>query len=416
LTAFDWKNLRARLSRLGFLGGQLSRQLIGTWRDARSVGARHGVSTFHIFRDLVILNATGSLGLRPYFQYRLFNPALSLGEKRRYLPDTPWANARLWSRFNPKQYGCLYANKLIFNRFFSAHGLPLARILGVYDPLVGRTMDGRPLRSVADLQEWLPTVANDGFVFKPIEGVRGHSILVFEGRAKHDGNQFATLSGELYDAQRLIAFADDTADLTRHRPDANRRAFLIEERIRPHPQLAAFIGPTLCSVRFQTIIALDGKPRIIAAVFKLQPDPVGVDHLIYGAVGCWVDLDTGRVLSGRTRDSLEDATMIPHTQTSFIGFQLPDWEVAKELALRAAEAFPWARSIGWDVGLSESGPVLIEGNEEWSPSLIQMPAPRGLMTGDFEALYRSLGRHINPSTPPAPESVTQSPRAIADSS
>jgi hypothetical protein len=365
--------------------------LADAWRDARLVAAQNRVSTFHILRELVTLNATQSLGLRPYFQYRLFDPALSPEQKRRYLPDTPWANIRLWSRFNPKQYGCLYANKLIFNRFFGAVRVPVARILGVFDPTMGHTMDGKSLRTTADLRAWLPTVAKDGFVFKPIEGVRGHSILVFDGPTEHDQNLFATLSGELYDAERLVAFANDTAQLERHRPGANLRAFLVEERIRPHPKLAQFIGPTLCSVRVQTIIAVDGKARIIAAVFKLQPKPVGVDHLIYGAVGCWVDLESGTIIGGRTRDSLEDATTIPGTDTSFIGFQLPDWGRAKELALRAAEAFPWARSIGWDVALSESGPMLIEGNEEWSPSLIQMPAPHGLMTGEFAELYRSLG-------------------------
>jgi hypothetical protein len=415
LKAGDWTEVRARLNRLGFYAGRAAQQLVEAWRDARLVAARNGVSTFRILRELVVLNATHSLGVRPYFQYRLFDPALSPEDKRRYLPDTPWANARLWSRFTPKQYGCLYANKLIFNRFFSALGLPVARILGVYDPLVGHTMDGRPLRSPADLRDWLPSVAKDGFVFKAIEGVRGHSILVFDGPARHDPNRFATLAGQLYDADQLVAFAEDTAELKRHRPGANRRAFLIEERIRPHPKLAEFIGPTLCSVRLQTIIAVDGKPKIIAAVFKLQPEPVGVDHLIYGAVGCWVDLESGALLGGRTRDSLEDSELIPGTEKSFIGFQLPDWEKAKELALRAAEAFPWARSIGWDVAMSERGPVLIEGNEEWSPSLIQMPAPHGLMTGEFAELYRSLGHKAGRSTLPAPGSAKRSPPGDAGS-
>lgn len=403
------------MNRLRFFAGRAAQQLLEAWRDARLVAARNRVSTFRIFRELVALNATHSLGIRPYFQYRLFDPTLSAQEKRRYLPDTPWANARLWSRFNPKQYRSLYANKLIFNRFFSAVGLPVAKIFGVYDPMVGRAMDGRPLRSSADLREWLPSVATDGFVFKAIEGVRGHSLLVFDGRTAHDPNLFATLSGEHYDAERLVAFADDTAELQRHQPGANRRAFLIEERIRPHPNLAEFIGPTLCSVRIQTIVAVDGKSKIIAAVFKLQPKPVGVDHLIYGAVGCWVDLDSGVLLGGRTRNSLEDATMIPGTQTSFVGFQLPDWQKTKELALRAAEAFPWARSIGWDVAMSGSGPVLIEGNQEWSPSLIQLPAPHGLMTGEFEQLYRSLGSSAGRSTSPAPGFVKRSPPAGAGS-
>jgi hypothetical protein len=355
------------------------------------VATRHRISRLRILRELLVLNATRSLGLKPYFQYRLFDPALSAAEKRRYLPDTPWANGRLWARFNPRQYACLYANKLIFNRFFGAAGLPVAQVFGVYDPEVGRSTRGQSLRTAADLAAWLPDVARNGFVFKALEGVRGHNILVFVGPAEHEPGVFLTLSGDRYDAARLTAFASDTGHLKRHRPGANRRAFLIEERIRPHPSLAEFIGPTLCSVRFQTIVTRGGEAQIVAAVFKLQPRPVGVDHLIYGAVGCWVDLESGRLAGGRTRDSLEDARLIPGTERSFVGFQLPDWVQARELALGAAEAFPWARSIGWDVALSDRGPVLIEGNEEWSPSLIQMPAPHGLMTGEFAELYRALG-------------------------
>jgi hypothetical protein len=190
----NWKRLSARVNRLGFFAGRVTHQLADAWHDARLVAAQNRVSTFHILRELFTLNATQSLGLRPYFQYRLFDTALSAEQKRRYLPDTPWANVRLWSRFNPKQYGCLYADKLIFNRFFGAVGLPVARIFGVFDPTMGRTMEGKSLRTTADLREWLPTIAKEGFVFKPIEGVRGHSILVFDGLAEHDQNLFATLS------------------------------------------------------------------------------------------------------------------------------------------------------------------------------------------------------------------------------
>ena len=60
------------------------------------------------------------------------------------------------------------------------------------------------------------------------------------------------------------------------------------------------------------------------------------------------------------------------------------------MALQAAAAFPWARAIGWDIAISDRGPVLIEGNRTWSPSLIQMPAPHGLITGEFRALCDAL--------------------------
>jgi hypothetical protein len=103
-----------------------------------------------------------------------------------------------------------------------------------------------------------------------------------------------------------------------------------------------------------------------------------------------VDLETGRLGRGRTRKSREDTSVIPGTDTSFLGFELPDWELLQDVALRAAAAFPWARAIGWDIGVSDRGPVLIEGDERWSPSLIQMPAPHGLRTGELKALCDSL--------------------------
>jgi hypothetical protein len=83
--------------------------------------------------------------------------------------------------------------------------------------------------------------------------------------------------------------------------------------------------------------------------------------------------------------------VIPGTERRFVGFELPDWDRVKELALSAAMVFPWARSIGWDIAISDHGPVLIEGNAHWSPSLLQIPAPRGLMTGELKAMIDALG-------------------------
>jgi hypothetical protein len=140
-----------------------------------------------------------------------------------------------------------------------------------------------------------------------------------------------------------------------------------------------------------TLVGLSGKPAILGAVYKLQPGNEGVDHLSHGALGTWVDLDTGALGPGRSRHHLRWSEVIPGTEKRFVGFQLPDWAELKDLALRAAMVFPWARSIGWDIALSDRGPVLIEGNAHWSPSLLQIPAPRGLMTGELKAVVDALG-------------------------
>ncbi len=108
-------------------------------------------------------------------------------------------------------------------------------------------------------------------------------------------------------------------------------------------------------------------------MFKIQPLPLGVDHMVHGAIGCWVDMATGALTSGRARSDFREWTTVPRTNRSFIGFVLPHWSEVKDLALRAAAAYPWARCVGWDIGIAADGPVLIEGNWDWSPSQIRIP-------------------------------------------
>jgi hypothetical protein len=358
-------------------------------RDIRSARAEQGVGTLRIVRELLVLNLTKWMGVRAYFQYRLFDPKLTLRQKSQYLPDSKWATERLWSLLNPVQYRMPFRNKLLFSRLFGGQGLPVARVHGVYDPQVGHTPDGQPLRNAADLRSWLRSCGGAGFVFKALWGREGYQVLVFAGAAPNQPDSFVTLSGDRYDAGRLVEFTRQTDDLKRVGAD-EPESYLIEERIRPHPVLAELVGPTLCCVRIVTLIGLSGEPRILGAVYKIQPKPLGVDHLSFGALGSWVDLDSGRLGPGRSRHEFGYASVIPGTDRNFVGFQLPGWSEVKNLALRAAVVFPWARAIGWDIAISDRGPILIEGNAEWSTSLLQIPAPHGLATGEFKLLCDTL--------------------------
>lgn len=236
-----------------------------------------------------------------------------------------------------------------------------------------------------------PTLLS-GYPCNGAQGAEGHKILVFTGREVNEPNRIVALNGDVYDADRIVASTKEDAVLKAGNPGADTRSYLLEQRIRQHPDLVALVGPTLCCVRVLTIVTLEGEPKIVAAVFKLQPDPVGVDHLMHGGVGAWVDPDSGVLGRGRVRDHLADVSTIPGTNISFLGFQLPYWPEVRDLAYRAAAAFPWARAIGWDIAISEQGPVLVEGNERWATSLVQMPAPHGLMTGEFKTLYETLRR------------------------
>jgi Sugar-transfer associated ATP-grasp len=384
------KQLAARVRKWEQRFARHAKGLASAWRDSATLAREHGLSRVKMLSEAASLAVQGRMGVDTYFHYRFFDPRLTAEAKRQYLSEAPGANRQLWSVLTPSRYGCLFDNKLIFNRYFTSFGLPLATVFGVFDPQVGRTMDGESLRTEPELGAFIRRFRQEGFAFKPAEGMRGHLVLILTGSSPADSDTFLTLAGERYDAAALVAAARNTAALETQAPGANLSPFLIEERIRPHPAMAELIGPTLCTVRVVTIVALDGSPRIVASVLKLQPKPLGVDHLMYGALGCWVDPDTGALGPGRTRTSYGYTSVIPGTDRSFVGYRLPCWEQVKEAALQAATAFPWARSIGWDIGISDRGPVVIEGNQKWSPSLVQLPAPYGLMRGDLKALYDTL--------------------------
>src|SRR5690606_10909580 len=67
----------------------------------------------------------------------------------------------------------------------------------------------------------------------------------------------------------------------------------------------------------------------------------------------------------------------PDTGVCFEGFTLPYWNDTTNLVLRAHQAFPELGVIGWDVAITEQGPVLIEANHAWDINLLQVAHRRG---------------------------------------
>ena len=60
--------------------------------------------------------------------------------------------------------------------------------------------------------------------------------------------------------------------------------------------------------------------------------------------------------------------MHPDTGIKFSEFHAPEYKQAVKLACRAHKALYGIRAIGWDVAISDHGPVFIEGNDNWEIS------------------------------------------------
>lgn len=102
-----------------------------------------------------------------------------------------------------------------------------------------------------------------------------------------------------------------------------------------------------------------------------------------------VDITTGRLglvsYLGQTGD-LRFFRQHPASGAVVEGRVLPLWSQVRDLAIRAHEAFkPWML-IGWDICITDDGPVIIEGNSAPCSDILQRRHRKPLGAGRFGEL------------------------------
>ena len=71
----------------------------------------------------------------------------------------------------------------------------------------------------------------------------------------------------------------------------------------------------------------------------------------------------------------------------FEGYPVPFYAESVELALKAHALFPRLLTVGWDVAVTQDGPMLVEGNHDWDIEMLQVVHQKGAV-GRFREIYR----------------------------
>ena len=148
-----------------------------------------------------------------------------------------------------------------------------------------------------------------------------------------------------------------------------KSGFLFQETIKQHPDLNVLNPSCLNTIRFDTFIDPDGKIEIMSGYMRMSINNLCVDNSSSG--GCYVGLDinTGKLKREAYLDFRHSGVKVlfahPVTNVVFENFAIPFFPEAKELVIRTASYMPGLRIVGWDVGIGETGPVLIEGNSDY---------------------------------------------------
>lgn len=147
-----------------------------------------------------------------------------------------------------------------------------------------------------------------------------------------------------------------------------RATYIVQDVVVQHDALKAFKTKSVNTIRIVTVKGKSGKIGVFSAFLRLSASADSfVDNRARGGLGIGIELNTGKLMKyGLPHDNFGSKLEVhPLSGITFEGYQLPYWNEVVELVVNAHKQFYKLQSIGWDVIITENGPTLLEGNDDW---------------------------------------------------
>lgn len=257
-------------------------------------------------------------------------------------------------------------NKRLFAVRCRAAGLP-----------VPEAFEGDP----ADISRWI--ASQDAIVAKPNYASKGRGVTGFRrttGGSWSSGGRPLTV----IDVERLLRVTLQAGGV-------------VQTALETHPELAPISAGALPTLRVMTAVDESGALVACDTVIRLSAGGSGVvDNFNAGNIVAGIDTERRIANAFRRVGGVVGAVeRHPADGRPLVGWPVPDVDAAVALALRAHETFRESfKVIGWDVGLTPSGPCLIEGN--WNPGtdILALVSGQGVGETRLGALYRHHLEHV----------------------
>lgn len=178
--------------------------------------------------------------------------------------------------------------------------------------------------------------------------------------------RYQSQAGDVLSAEELLAHIKETA---------RGAAMMVQEAMQAHAALRDLSLTVLTSCRMMTVKNETGGFEATHAVFKSSTrEGAIVDNFHKGGIVSKVDMRTGEL--GPASDAGVGRPCVwlerhPLTGAQIKGRRLPLWAETVDLVCRAHAAFPDRITVGWDVAITDRGPVIIEGNVQSGCDMIQ---------------------------------------------
>jgi hypothetical protein len=253
-------------------------------------------------------------------------------------------------------------DKKRFYQVMKAANLPTAEMLAtICNNGVVRNLDDSEI-TIDEFVDILSAFGADSYIVKPYNGGGGVAVFCLDyknGALTVDGQKITT-SEDFH-----VIFAPYRLDL-----------YVVQPRLRQHQVIANLHNSCVNTVRIDTLIINDHVAHN-GAYLKVGTTDSITDNLKTGGALIAIDINTG-ILSPSGKLFCENTGTVisehPISKVRFHDLVIPFWPELLEVVEAGALALSPLRCLGWDIAITNEGPVIIEANHDYAADGIQEAA------------------------------------------
>lgn len=280
------------------------------------VSKRSNKNKFIIFIDMIICSLKYQAGYMDYYVFHFEDLKPSI--RKTFI--TRGVNNKYIRTMNNRSYYHLFDNKIEFNELFKKY--------------LNRDYLDLSKCSVDEFEKFV--TKHPIFMAKPVNLQCGKGIEKIEIQKK-------TNIKKLYEQLK------------------NNGQILIEEYVKQHSKMNALFPYSVNTLRIVSAYK-DGKVTILFRAIRIGNGKNVVDNFNHG--GMYSVINEKGIIEKPAIDKNSNIYEVhPVTKTSIVGFEIPYFKEAIKMVKEAAKIVKEVGLVGFDIAITENGPVMIEGNQ-----------------------------------------------------
>lgn len=303
-----------------------------------------GIRTIPSFIDFLKLRVRYKLSAEEYLNYRFDKCSKEFRDS--FLPYNK--AEEYWTVLNPTKNAILARDKFVGHAILDAVNIPTSKLYFAYDEETSGRENVLILHSKEQVIARIKELNITEFVAKPAaDSAHGLGVGIYRV------SDFIEFGGTKLSISDLL----------------KGRMILFESLIKQTEQMASINRSSVNTVRMMTALYPNDEVKLMAAFIKIGRAGSCVDNAGSGGnIDCAVNIETGELFNALQFNSWTDVRKIekhPDSGIQLNGLMIDNWSEIKKQVLAMQGQIPYLKTIGWDVALTDDGPVIVEINNWW---------------------------------------------------